>query len=160
MLKQIFFFLIAVVCCVACKPREEKQAAFPEVNDQPVLTMVKTDGTEVFLRGLTGKLILIFFNPDCDHCQNEAKAIAESKKLFEDYQLYFISSDSVHNVVRFANDYQLIEPNMHLGTATPPDVYRAMGPIDAVPAIYIYNDRKKVKEFKGEVKLEELRKYL
>ncbi len=159
-MKRILFFAIASICWIACKPKEEKQAAFPEVNDQPVLTMTKTDGQEVFLRGLDGKLILIFFNPDCDHCQNEAKAIAENKKLFEGYQLYFISSDSVHNIVKFAGDYQLNEPNMHLGTATPPDVYRAMGPIDAVPAIYIYSDRKKVKEFKGEVTVEELRKYL
>lgn len=132
----------------------------PEVNDQPVLTMTKTSGEEVFLRGLDGKLILIFFNPDCDHCQNEAKAIAENKSLFKEYQLYFVSSDSVHNIAKFATDYGLNEPNIHLGRAEPMDVYRAMGPLDAVPAIFIYNNRKKVKEFKGETPLAELQQYL
>ena len=155
---------LLVACCAAllitCKPKETSQPAVPEVNDQPVLTMTKTSGEEVFLRGLDGKMILIFFNPDCDHCQNEAKAIAENKGLFKDYELYFISSDSAHNITKFAADYGLNEPNMHLGRAEPMDVYRAMGPLDAVPAIFIYNNRKKVKEFKGETPLAELQQYL
>jgi peroxiredoxin len=139
---------------------KKKEVAIPEVNDLPVLTVTKTDGSEIFIRGLAGKTILIFFNPDCDHCQNEAKAIVDNKRSFEEYQLYFISSDSVKNIEKFADDYQLTEPNYHLARAEGMAVYNAVGPLSSVPAIFIYNDRKKVKEFLGETKIEEIKKFL
>lgn len=152
----VFCFLIFV----GCKEKPKAEATFPEVNDLPVLTVSNTDGSEVFLRGLTGKVILIFFNPDCDHCQHEAQAISENKRAFEGYQMYFISGDSIQNVAKFQNDYNLKEPNMHLGRADFMNVYNAMGPLNQVPAMFIYNDRKKIKEFLGQTPIEEIKKFL
>lgn len=152
------FVIGALATNWACQ--KKKEITFPEVNDLPVLTVKKTDGSEVFIRGLAGKVMLIFFNPDCDHCQNEAKAIAENKRSFEDYNLYFISSDSVKNIEKFSVDYNLREPNYHFAFVEGIKVYDAMGPLTSVPAIFVYNDRKKIKEFLGETKIEELKKYL
>jgi peroxiredoxin len=156
---QLLSFVLAVAILTSCGQRA-KEESVAEVNDLPVLTVRQVDGQEVFVRGLNGKMILIFFNPDCDHCQNEAKAIAENKRSFEEYQLYFISSDSVQNVQKFASDYNLLEPNYHFSTAEGMDVYNAMGPLPSVPAVFIYNNRKRVKEFLGETKIEELKKFL
>lgn len=154
------FTLVAAALIAVWSCQKKKEITFPEVNDLPVLTVKKTDGSEVFIRGLAGKVILIFFNPDCDHCQNEAQAIAENKRFFDEYQLYFISSDSVKNIEKFSVDYQLQESNYHFAFVEGIKVYNAMGPLTSVPAIFVYNDRKKIKEFLGETKIEELKKYL
>lgn len=163
MKKKYLSFLavvVSVLMLVACGKREETTTQQAEVNDLPVLSVTQTDGSEVFLRGLDGKLILIFFNPDCDHCQNEAKAIAENKKYFEDYQLYFISSDSIQNVKKFAEDYQLTDSNFHFSHGEGMAVYNAVGPLPSVPAIFLFRDRKRIKDFMGETQIEELKKYL
>jgi peroxiredoxin len=161
MIRLTVIFFLSGALMVSCKnPDAAKTESVPEVNDMPLLTVKKTDGTEVFVRGLAGKTILIFFNPDCDHCQNEAKSISENKRSFEEYQLYFISSDSVHNIEKFSRDYNLTDPNYHFAQADGMAVYNAMGPLPSVPAVFIYNDRKKIKEFLGETKIEELKKYL
>lgn len=160
MKKRFVFTLVAAALIAVWSCQKKKEITFPEVNDLPVLTVKKTDGSEVFIRGLAGKVILIFFNPDCDHCQNEAQAIAENKRFFDEYQLYFISSDSVKNIEKFSVDYQLQESNYHFAFVEGIKVYNAMGPLTSVPAIFVYNDRKKIKEFLGETKIEELKKYL
>jgi thiol-disulfide isomerase/thioredoxin len=115
-----------------------------------------TDSSKVFLKDLTGKVFLIFFNPDCDHCQREAELLAKNKNVLDGYEVYFVTPDQMPAIVKFANDYKLVEPNIHFGQAKIPEVISAVGPINQVPTFFIYKDQKLVARNEGELTLEKI----
>jgi peroxiredoxin len=130
------------------------------VNDLPALTVLQTNGESVSIHDLEGNVVLIFFNPDCDHCQREAKQISEQKSIFKSHSVYFISIDSITRIERFAIDFKLTDPNFHFAQADGFAVYNSVGPMPSVPAFFIYDHGRFVKKLAGEVKLEEVMKYL
>ena len=140
--------------------KEEEQKPELQVNDLPMLSVKAIDSTVISLRDLPGKVILIYFNPECDHCQSEAREISLQKPSFKQYQVYFIASDSIQNIVNFRETYELTEQNFYFAQAGLAEVYEAVGPIPSVPAIYIYNEKHLVKRLEGQVPMEELIKYL
>jgi len=153
--------MVAVVLagCGGSSGKESTQAA-TAVNDLPMLTVTKTNGERISLRDVPAKSILIYFNPDCDHCQREATQISQNKQTFKDYSVYFISIDAMENIIKFSIDYNLQDKNFQFAWADFNDVYNNVGPLPEVPAIFIYNDKKLVKRLAGEVKLEELASFL
>ncbi len=129
----------------------------PKVNAYPFLRLISADGSSRSARDLTSKNILIIFFPDCDHCQREAKEISNHLKAFADYQVWFISTASFIDIDRFAKDYKLNDQaNLHFVRTEIPDVLNNFGTI-ITPSLYIYSAEKKlVKAFKGETKIEEI----
>lgn len=158
--------VIAVVGLVAIgyyffsSSSKPEEVIAPTVNELPNLNIQKTDGAVTSLANAPEKSVLIFFDPSCDHCQNEAKQISERKQVFRDYAVFFVAADSMKNIAKFAKEYNLIEPNFYFVHAEGIDVYNTMGPMPSIPAIYIYNKKKLVKRFDGETKLEEIIKFL
>ena len=110
---------------------------------------------------LPGKTILIFYNPDCDHCQREAEEIRFRLDDFKNYTLYFIAASPDENVRLFAEKYDLLgKGNVLFAKAEVPDVIREMGPMSS-PSLYIYSDKKQlIKKFDGETAVEEIIKAL
>lgn len=128
-------------------------------NDLPELRVEFTSGSMSSFRELDN-VIIIFFNPQCDHCQNEATAIANERSVFDDYEVYFITSDSLENAGKFAREFRLEAKNFHFGHATPPAVFEAMGPVRSIPTMYVYKKRVLKKIFSGETSLEEIKTVL
>lgn len=135
-------------------------SALPEINDVPRLNIYETDGSTVYLPEVKENSVLIFFSPDCDHCQNEAKQISGRKQIFKKYQVYFISAEPLESISKFAVDYNLTESNFHFAQADPLQVYKMVGDMPSIPVIHIYNNKKLVKKLEGEVRLEEVMKFL
>ena len=123
-------------------------------NDLPTMTITKTDASVLNVKSVTGKTILILFQPDCDHCQREAAQIKNHQESFKDYTLYFISSDALDRIGSFAKQYELAGfDNIHFGRTETQTILDNFGPIDA-PSLYIYNeDGQLVKKFNGETEI-------
>src|SRR5690606_41827606 len=115
MKKIILIVSILAVACVALyflyKPvhsESEKQTITIEnVNELPFMALQMRDGTRLQAKDLTGKIVLVLYQPDCDHCQREAQAIQANLDAFASYTLYFITTDSFDAIDTFANTYQL-----------------------------------------------------
>jgi peroxiredoxin len=167
MFKQIllFSFLILSACVKKEKPVEEvvEKEKAPTVikNERPVMTFTLTDGGQVDAHELDDKMVLVLFQPDCDHCQMEAKQIKNRLEAFKDYELYFISSHPMALIQEFAKDYQLVNiPNVHFGYTSVQSVWNNYGGISA-PSIYIYSkEGRLVESFEGQVDVEVVIKYL
>lgn len=162
-MKRILFICI-VALAAGCGKEKQKDVvvnAVPSANNQmPALLMTKTDNTQVFFKDEKGKVAIVFFNPDCDHCQREAKLISENKDIFSSYQVYFITADYMPAVTKFAQDYNLIEPNFHFGRAEAADVFNSIGAINNVPAFFVFNDQTLVGRNEGELTREQLKQML
>jgi peroxiredoxin len=153
----ILFFLLA-----ACgQPKREGLSTEIKPDSLPSFTMTLINGEQVMSNSLAGRVILIFYNPGCDHCQREAEDIRKNLSLFADYSLYFIAASPVETIKQFAKDYDLAtQSNVVFAQAEVLEVMKAMGPM-GTPALFIYSeDKQLVKKFDGETKVEEMAKFL
>ncbi|HEY9047000.1 MAG TPA: redoxin domain-containing protein [Ohtaekwangia sp.] len=159
-MKYIPVFIIAAiailtVACQSQKKQEQPEAAYiplmPAAMEQlPDMHLTLLDGKPIAFRSLSGKNILIMFQPDCDHCQREAKQFSEKIDAFNAYQIYFTSTAPAEELQKFSIEYKLNnQPNVHFGSTTANEIIENLGPIDA-PSVYIYHDSKLIQKFNGE----------
>jgi peroxiredoxin len=157
MKKIILFSALSLSLFLAhSQPKASAKPAVQAVNEIPNLTTVQLDGTPLSLRDLSGEIAIIFFNTQCEHCQQEARAILEKKHLFKTKQLYFISAESNDLINRFIKDYKMTESNFHFSHASPPDVVNSFEPFQSVPAIFLFKNKKRIGKFEGTTTVEDI----
>ncbi|HEX8060534.1 MAG TPA: redoxin domain-containing protein [Cyclobacteriaceae bacterium] len=164
MIKNLAVVLMLVCALAACKKEKPKDVvlnATPTTralaNGMPRLTMNMTDGTNVTMTDLNGKVLLVCYNPSCDHCQREAKVLSEHKDLFDGYEVYFLTPETLEEAAKFQHEYNLEEPNIHFGRAEVPAILPAIGVISTVPTFFVYQDQALVKRLEGELPIDSLR---
>lgn len=152
---RLFFSMLMVVTFSSCKEKENKQAV-SAVNELPKMQITLLDNSQVATDKLTGNVVMILFQADCDHCQREANDIRENLNAFRDYTLYFISADQASAVHEFASDYNLLgQKNIYFAVTTVDDVIKNFGSVPA-PSVYIYTHQRLLKKFNGEVAIERI----
>ncbi len=158
---RVILFLVLCIFQLKCSsPREKDTNDVIVQNDFPAMTVTTLDGTPLNINGLKGKVVLILFQTDCDHCQREASAIRQNISAFQSYSLYFITTTSNEEIQAFANQYKLKDyRNVHFCRTSNRSILDSFGPIDA-PSLYIYSDQKFVKAFNGETDINEILKYI
>jgi peroxiredoxin len=133
----------------------------PAVNELPELTVNLLNGTPVNLRTLKGKVILILYQPDCDHCQRESTALREHIEALQPYEVYFISASTAQESEAFAATYKFKDQiNIHFALTPVEKIISTFGSISA-PSLYVYSeDHALVKHFDGETPVEDILKVL
>ena len=161
-MKRIILLSLLIVlgsCSSKKKDTERQPVVIP--NDLPSMQIRMLDGNTLEAKTIKGPAVLILFQPDCDHCQNEARQFREYLSAFKNYSLYFVSSGAIPEIEKFSVDYKLsgIE-NVAFGFTTVENILNNFGPIQA-PSVYIYSEQEKlVQKFNGEVDISVILKYL
>ncbi len=106
-------------------------------------------------------IVLIHFNSSCDHCKYELREIKEKLSAFADTPIVLMSSENLATIKKTAIDFDIDSlPNVHFAKINAEHVFDTFGSL-FLPHIFIYGkDRKLIKEFKGEAKVEAIVKYL
>jgi peroxiredoxin len=154
----LFAFAIIGLGLVSCSTKQkEPEQRKVLVNDMPTLPITLMDSTKLVIREQSGNVILIFFLSDCEHCQREAESIKEKIEAFKNYTLYFISNERATSIKEFSDKCQLSNfPNVKFGKTELAMIISNFGAIPT-PSMFIYSsDRKLVREFKGETKIEDI----
>jgi thiol-disulfide isomerase/thioredoxin len=130
----------------------------PQLPDLPLTT---TQGTQLNAQALEGKVVLVLFQPDCDHCQREAEAIREHLNAFAEYTLYFVTYAPMADIQKFARDYRLSGlDNIFFAFADVQPILDNFGSIPT-PSLYIYSDQQQlVKAFEGETPIDKILEHL
>jgi peroxiredoxin len=172
-MSKILLILAIAALAVSCSEKTEQQTettvdthdTTPSVskvkNERPVMTFTLLDGQQIQAVDIDQPMVLILFQPDCDHCQNEAKQIKNRLDAFNNYQVYFISSQAHEQIKKFGADYKLLNiPNVFFGSTSVQSVLDNFGAI-AAPSLYIYSkEGKLVESFEGEVDIGVVLQYL
>jgi peroxiredoxin len=158
---RILFLLIVLIACSPKQKDDEQTTSAPIPNDLPAMKISLLNGQSIDARAIKTKTVLILFQPDCDHCQEEAKQIAENLEAFKNYNLYFVSSATLPELEKFAKDYHLSDyENILFGQTSTESILNNFGPIQA-PSVYIYTEQGKlVNSLNGQVDISVLLKYL
>ncbi len=105
--------------------------------------------------------LLIYFHPDCEHCQYEASLFIPNRRELTPYQILMISSDSIQNIKKFEEKYHLNEMDNVVMLHDPNYDFEKIFGTKMIPTSFIYDKKQKLKKiFKGEVKIEAILKNL
>ncbi len=142
---------------VSAKP-DPLQVAYQHLPD---MLLVRTDGTQRNAQDLEGKVALMLFQPDCDHCQREAVQIREHLKAFKNYTIYFVTSVPLTEIEQFASEYGLKDKkNVFFAYTDLQNILNIFGAVPT-PSLYIYSSQKRlVKTFNGETPIESILPYV
>ena len=102
-MRILLIFLAAGLFVTCSAPKKENVSR----NELPAIPLTLVSGEKLMTSTLEGGTILIFYVPDCDHCQREAEAIRGQLNAFKDYSLYFITASEPDEMNRFAERYGL-----------------------------------------------------
>lgn len=162
---RLTVYILLSLLTLSCGPnrqREESRAGIAADSDLPDMPIELLSGDSINAKSLYGRpVVLVLFQPDCDHCQREAAQIRQHLGAFEDYELYFVSSSGGPDVQKFSHDYGLSgHDNVIFGVTTVDHIIDNFGGIQA-PSMYIYNDNGAlVQALNGEVDISVILKYL
>lgn len=161
-LRYCLYFLvvlafIALIFSIVSKKlnKKELQSTFPSTHFYQLDSSLLVNSSIT-----TEKIVLIYFNSGCEHCQYEAKSIAENLTLFKNSTVLWFSSENITQIKDFANKYQLANQNQIIFLkANAQDLSKDFGSLSP-PSVWIYDkDRSLIKFFKGETKIEAITKY-
>ena len=159
----LFFTLLAFLAYKIYAKIDKKQQIAENIRQIPAFyfyTLQDSVFTNADLQ--QGKATLIInFHPDCEHCQYEAEIIGKRLNDFANYQLVWVSYADTQQIKTFAQTYRLSGYKnitfLHDKNMVFSDIFGKSG----VPTSFIYDKNGKLrKQFKGEVKVEALLKYL
>ena len=139
---------------MACRDNEKIKMELPDFN---ILLIDSSTilNTSKIPRGKP--IVLMFFSPDCEHCQAETETLLKNMDLLKNVRVYMATIDPFDRLKVFNEYYKLYNyPNITLGRD-----YKFFMPIhykiNDAPYIAIYNKKKQLDTiFSGETKLNEI----
>ena len=132
------------------KKIEEKKVFTEQVKHLPQLSLFQWIDSKPKMNKLP--TIIMFFHPECEHCQYEAQTITKKQQAFSGINLWWISFADSSSIRAFSKDYHLVnQPNTSLAHLKAENVMKVFGSI-SVPHIFIYDKQKQLqKEFKQNI---------
>ena len=111
--------------------------------------------------GSDRKTILVYFDSECSHCQQEFHQIITNKNSFKDSDIIIASSELISTIRGYAEKNCPPDlANIRFAKINTAQAYDTFGSL-AVPQIFIYGpDGKLIKEFKGETPIKAILYYL
>lgn len=110
---------------------------------------------------LKGPLLIMHFNPECEHCKYETKSILESKLPLMHYRVLMVTEAPSDSVKKFYDAFELYKYPSISVLLDSAYMFSEKFASRIIPSNYIYNrNLELVKILKGEYKPETIIKYL
>nr|WP_315424352.1 redoxin domain-containing protein [uncultured Pedobacter sp.] len=128
----------------------------------PNFQLYSQNGTSFSSRNLKDNtaVCVFYYNAECEHCQYEAEQISKNINAFKATQVVMVSTNTPGQTAVFAKTYKLDQAGFIWLYDKEYSFYKWFGK-SSTPSVYIYNaEHRLVKEYRGEVKIEAVLKYL
>lgn len=131
----------------------EKERIKAMTDFLPSIPLRKLDGSILLtdsFRTTSELLVLNYFNPECDHCQNMVQDMFQESTLLKDVNWLMVTSASRNKTIRFADSMNLIHlPKVIVLNDSAFNFSRAFGTV-SVPSFYVYKKGKLIRKNSGE----------
>jgi thiol-disulfide isomerase/thioredoxin len=153
----IFLFLIWGVYSkkIGAAADAEKIRVFPD------FTLPDVNGEAFNSRQVTaGPVLITYFHPECEHCQDEISSILHSELLGENLKILFISYADRDQIDLFFRQFDLNVASSIRILYDTSFVFKDIFGTEIIPANYIYDkDLQLVKTMKGKASMATIIKY-
>jgi len=164
-MKLLFKYLIGIVLLASgiwlgrCnwKSYQSKKETGNLIQHLQHLSFKSLPGNDVFIDGFNPQqaTVIIYFHPECEHCQYEASEIGNKPEEFEKTNLIMITpDDSIPRIEAFALKYHLWKvDNLDILLDRTKQFKQYFGTA-VVPSVFIYGANKKlIRMYKGEIQI-------
>jgi thiol-disulfide isomerase/thioredoxin len=156
---SIVLILILVSCLYIVKEINEKnkvEAIISKIPSFSFLTLDNHSFSDKNIENRKSRIILNYFNPNCEHCQYMASEFLKDSQKIKDLQILMITSADSASVAKFNSDYKLsLLPNIIILRDTNYQFQKTFG-TGVVPSFFIYQQNKLVKKVIGETIIDNL----
>lgn len=125
----------------------------------PIFSLLQPDSTWYFNANLDTRkpLLLLYFSPDCGHCQLETEDIIANLSKLKNLQILMVTSRPYADMKAFATKYKLDKfPSIKIGTDPAYKITRFYK-VESTPFSALYNKKGKlVKVYRKGIDMEEL----
>ncbi len=105
--------------------------------------------------------LFVYYNSECEFCNEEAKMIQENSTKFSSRQLVFISNESPAAIMAFATKHKLNNYDNISFLSDRKMSFRTTFDVNSLPCMVLYDkDKKLIEKIKGQIKVEALLKKL
>ncbi|MDF2190531.1 thioredoxin-like domain-containing protein [Paraflavitalea sp. CAU 1676] len=139
------YILVWIAGIVSCAERDKR----PTIAEFEVLQI--DSATKFNTRDIPGgkPVALVYFSPDCDHCQSETADWIRNMDSLKNVNFYFITHDPLERLRVFREYYKTDNyPNFHLGWDYQYSFLKLYKPT-ATPYFVLYDKKKKLKVVHG-----------
>lgn len=154
-MKKLLFFFWSLIIIAGCT-----QAQNSKIDKIAPYRILNSDSTYVTPAKLKKNqpVMLIYFSPDCGHCQQLMYEMQPKMKAFANVQIVMITWTSYPMIKAFYRDFGLSRyPNITVGTEGYTYMVQRYYNVKTTPYIAIYGkDGKLVKDFEKAPKVDEL----
>jgi cytochrome oxidase Cu insertion factor (SCO1/SenC/PrrC family) len=130
----------------------------------PPFTMQLTNGQQFSAKDLSHHkpLIIIYFAPDCEHCQTLMNGFFKKVRDFKKAQIVMVTFKPVQEVAEFEKDYHTGKyPNIKVGIEIPVFFFRAWYKVENTPFTALYDKHGKlIISYKKQTPVDDLIKHL
>lgn len=164
MKRIIRYIILLVVLCVGSflllrtvSGIRHKEVVAATVKQLPSLTFPTVNNSKVNIKNWAQDhaAVIIYFSPDCEHCQYEATELQKHLPDFQGTEIIMITRANAAEAKQFAKEYKLENiSNIHFLLDPTDAFYRTFGTHE-FPSIFIYDkSHRLIKRFIGETKIE------
>jgi len=154
----LIVFLVAGIIIKAIKAGE----TVDRISTLPDFSLYTIEG-EMFSSGkiTSGPLLIIYFNPECEHCMYEISSLLESRIVNEDVKILLVSGESRDNTRSFLKQFDISNDSLLIAVSDTAFIFSKIFGTEIIPTNFIYNkDLELIKCLKGETKTETILKFL
>lgn len=160
MFKRQFLFISIVLICFSTI-----WCSSPAIcQSMPAFKMQLTNGKIFSSTELSRQrpVIIIYFAPDCDHCQVLMKELLKKMAAFKNSQIVMATFERVNEVAGFEKLYQISKfPNIQAGSEIPVFFFRNYYRLEHTPFTALYDKQGKlVVAYKDQTPVDDLIKRL
>ncbi len=157
-MKKTVFTLIAICFGFAALAQTDSSQMYFKIPTIPAFNLIKMPDSSSFTNNKMQKdipTVIIFFAPDCDHCQEATKNLTAKMELLKNVQIVMVAGMEYGIVKKFYADYKLANyPNITV-TRDPlfklPQYYS----VHSIPDVYVYDKKGKyLNHFKKDIPVE------
>ena len=141
-MKTIILLLVLVFVLKTGSAQDSTAATFKNIQHLPAFKIYTAPDSTLFTSDQLKKdqpLVLMFFSPDCDHCQKETKELMAYKEELKNLQIIMASPAAFKDINEFYKDYNIASmTNIIMGQ----DANYILGmkyQIRTYPSIFVYD---------------------
>lgn len=159
MKKAVFTFITVFMALGAIAQIDTSQKYFKSPFI-PAFNIRKVPDSSSFTNNMLQKnkpTIIVFFDPDCDHCQEATKKFTSKIDRFKDVQILMVTIMQFDRTKKFYKDYNLANfPNIILTRDAVFDLPKFYQ-VHSIPDVYVYDKNGKLmKHYRKDIPVDEI----
>jgi len=161
LLKCLIFIALTVIVSLllmrTCQSYKTKKESEAKIQTLQHFSFESVNGGQTWIDGFNPgqPTVIIYFHPECEHCQYEASEIGKQAERFGKVNMILITpDDSIKRVEDFAIKYRLWEVDNLTILVDRENQFKKQFGASMIPSVFIYgSDKKLLKMYKGEVQM-------